>query len=151
MRQDILPLLTAILTAPFATACPPLLLAALAALAAVETVVLVGWPRVGYHRGEILKGLVGCWLRVEQEGEGGEGEGGEGRDEGWEEGKRKGGRDEGKGREEAKRKGELQGVKDGIKRCVKLLTAVLQREVDVGGEYGVLVESDGRLGGLLVV
>jgi len=97
-------------------------------------VVLVDWPRVGYHRGEILKGLVGCWLRVEEEGEG------EGRAEG---------RDE--GREEAKRKEELQGVKDGIRRCVKLLTAVLEKEVDVGGEYRLLVESDGRLGRLLVV
>lgn len=89
---------------------------------------------MGYHRGEILKGLVGCWLRVEEEGEG------EGRAEG---------RDE--GREEAKRKEELQGVKDGIRRCVKLLTAVLEKEVDVGGEYRLLVESDGRLGRLLVV
>ncbi len=102
---------------------------------------LVDWPRVGYHRGDILKGLVGCWLRVEEEGEG------EGRDEGWGEGK---GREEG-GKEEAKRKGELRDVKDGIRRCVKLLTAVLQREVDVGGEYRLLVESDGRLRGLLVV
>lgn len=92
---------------------------------------LVDWPRVGYHRGEILKGLVGCWLRVEEEGEG------EGREEG--------------GKEEAKRKGELRDVKDGIRRCVKLLTAVLVKEVDVGGEYRLLVESDGRLGGLLVV
>ncbi len=92
---------------------------------------LVDWPRVGYHRGEILKGLVGCWLRVEEEGEG------EGREEG--------------GKEEAKRKGELRDVKDGIRRCVKLLTAVLEKEVDVGGEYRLLVESDGRLGGLLVV
>jgi len=100
----------------------------------VETVVLVDWPRVGYHRGEILKGLVGCWLRVEEEGEG------EGRAEG---------RDE--GREEAKRMEELQGVKDGIRRCVKLLTAVLEKKLDVGGEYRLLVESDGRLGGLLVV
>jgi tRNA nucleotidyltransferase (CCA-adding enzyme) len=97
----------------------------------METVVLVDWPRVGYHRGEILKGLVGCWLRVEEEGEG------EGREEG--------------GKEEAKRKGELRDVKDGIRRCVKLLTAVLVKEVDVGGEYRLLVESDGRLGGLLVV
>jgi tRNA nucleotidyltransferase (CCA-adding enzyme) len=97
----------------------------------METVVLVDWPRVGYHRGEILKGLVGCWLRVEEEGEG------EGREEG--------------GKEEAKRKGELRDVKDGIRRCVKLLTAVLEKEVDVGGEYRLLVESDGRLGGLLVV
>lgn len=95
---------------------------------------LVDWPRVGYHRGEILKGLVGCWLRVEEEGEG------EGRAEG---------RDE--GREEAKRMEELQGVKDGIRRCVKLLTAVLEKKLDVGGEYRLLVESDGRLGGLLVV
>jgi len=81
----------------------------------VETVVLVDWPRVGYHRGEILKGLVGG------------------------------------GGEEAKRMEELQGVKDGIRRCVKLLTAVLEKKLDVGGEYRLLVESDGRLGGLLVV
>lgn len=126
MAQNILPLLTGILTAPFATAYPPLLMAA---LAAVEAVVVVGWVRVGWHRGEVLKGLVGCWVRVEEEGEvGREGE-----------------------REEAEGRRELQGVKDGIRRCVKLLTAVLEREVDVRGEYGLLVESDGRLGELLVV
>jgi len=99
-------------------------------LAAVETVVLLDWPRVGYHRGEILKGLVGCWLRIEEEEDGEEVEG----------------REEGKGNAND----ELQGVKDGIRRCVKLLTAVLERGIDVGAEYGLLVESDGRLEQLLV-
>jgi len=94
-------------------------------LAAVETVLLVDWPRVGYHRGELLKGLVGCWLRIEEEGDG----------------------EEGKGTAD---KEELPGVKNGIRRCVSLLTAVLRREVDVGAEYGLLVESDGRLEELLV-
>lgn len=61
-----MPLLSAILSAPFATAYPPLLLGA---LDAIGTVVVTDWPRVVYHRGEILKGLVICWCKIEEEDE----------------------------------------------------------------------------------
>ena len=115
-EQHILPLLAEILSAPFATAYPPLLLAALRAM---ETVILVDWPRVGYHRGEILKGLVFCWLRIEDE--------------------------------EKTESKELDEVQSKIKHCVKLVTAVLKRDVDVKSEYRLLVESDSRLEQLLLV
>ncbi|KAL9002430.1 MAG: hypothetical protein Q9188_004634 [Gyalolechia gomerana] len=63
--KDLLPLISATLTAPFATAYPPLLDAALQTLRAIIT---NGWPRVGFHRGEILEGLIICWWRIEDEG-----------------------------------------------------------------------------------
>lgn len=62
--KDLLPIISEILTAPFATAYPPLLKAALGVLKAV---VVNGWPRVGYHRGEILQGLIVCWCRIDEE------------------------------------------------------------------------------------
>lgn len=46
---------------------------------------------------------------------------------------------------------ELQAVKDGIAVATRLLTRVLERECDVSGEYGLLIESEGRLKNLLVV
>ena len=64
VAQHILPLLSNTLSHPFATAYPPLLLAALQAL---EAILKFDWPRVAYHRGEILRGLVTCWLKVEEE------------------------------------------------------------------------------------
>jgi len=60
----ILPLLTAQLTAPFAAACPPLLLSATNAL---QAVLANAWPRVYLWRGEILKGLCGCWINASEE------------------------------------------------------------------------------------
>lgn len=62
--KDLLPMISGILTAPFATAYPPLLDAALQTLRALLT---NGWPRMAYHRGEILEGLVICWCRIEYE------------------------------------------------------------------------------------
>ncbi|KAL8814310.1 MAG: hypothetical protein Q9223_006459 [Gallowayella weberi] len=62
--KDILPIITGPLTSPFATASPPLLLAALGCLKAV---IVNGWPRVRAHRGEILQGLVTCWIRIADE------------------------------------------------------------------------------------
>ena len=103
------------LSAPFATAYPPLLQAA---LHAVQTIIVVDWPRMAYHRGEVLKGLVVCWCRIEDEGD---------------------------------RSAELKVVQRQIKHGVKLLTAVLKRELDIEPEYKLLVESDDRLGQLLVV
>ncbi|KAI4123291.1 MAG: hypothetical protein LQ338_005340 [Usnochroma carphineum] len=64
--KDLLPMISGILTAPFATAYPPLVETAVETLRAV---VVNGWPRVGYHRGEILEGLVVCWCRIDEEEE----------------------------------------------------------------------------------
>jgi len=52
------------LTAPFATAYPRLLQAALQAFNAI---VSNGWPRVAFHRGEILEGLIVCWCSIQGE------------------------------------------------------------------------------------
>lgn len=62
--KDLLPLISAALTAPFATVYPPLLEAALQTLRAI---IVNGWPRVAFHRGEILEGLVICWCKVKNE------------------------------------------------------------------------------------
>lgn len=59
--KHILPLLTGILAAPFATAYPPLLQAS---VKAVQTIIIADWPRIAYHRGEILKGVTICWCRI---------------------------------------------------------------------------------------
>lgn len=63
--KHIIPLLSQIMSAPFATAYPPLIDAS---INAVEAVLVNVWPRVAYHRGEILQGLVICWCRIEAEG-----------------------------------------------------------------------------------
>ena len=62
--KHILPLLSGIMTAPFATAYPPLLLAA---TRAYQAVTLNGWPRLADHRAEILEGLLMCWSRIHDE------------------------------------------------------------------------------------
>ena len=113
-EQHILPLLSDMLSAPFATAYPPLLQVA---LQAVETIIVTDWPRMAYHRGEVLKGLVLCWCRIEDEKD---------------------------------CPAELKIVQRQIKHSVKLLTAVLKRELDTEPEYKLLVESDDRLEQLLV-
>ncbi|KAF6232717.1 hypothetical protein HO173_009156 [Letharia columbiana] len=59
--KHVLPLLTGILAAPFATAYPPLLQAS---VKAVQTIIVADWPRIAHHRGEILKGLTVCWCRI---------------------------------------------------------------------------------------
>lgn len=59
-----LPLLSANLTAPFATAYPPLLEASIKAL---EAAMVNDWPRITNHRGEILRGLTVCWCRIKDE------------------------------------------------------------------------------------
>ena len=118
--QHVLPLLSSILSAPFATAYPPLLQSA---LQAIETIIVTNWPRIAYHRGEILKGLVVCWCRTEEEEE----------------------------EEEENHSAELEKVRAKLRECVKLLTAVLERDVDVKPEYRLLIESDNRLEQLLVI
>lgn len=113
----ILPLLSNTLAAPFATAYPPLLIAALNAL---EVVVKTCRPRVAYHRGEILRGLCVCWCRIKEEGSEKEG---------------------------------LGDVRGSIREVVQMLTGALGEDgsVDVREEYQMLIDSDGRLGDLLVI
>ena len=59
--KHILPMLTGILAAPFATAYPPLLQAS---VKAVQMIIVAAWPRIAHHWGEILKGVTICWCRV---------------------------------------------------------------------------------------
>jgi hypothetical protein len=61
--KDILPILSTVLTDPFATAHGRLLLEAVKAL---QVVVLNGWPRMNEerHRNEVIKALVVCWKTV---------------------------------------------------------------------------------------
>jgi hypothetical protein len=61
--KDILPILSTVLTDPFATAHGRLILEAVKAL---QVVVLNGWPRMNEerHRNEVIKALVVCWKTV---------------------------------------------------------------------------------------
>lgn len=34
----------------------------------MQQIVLNGWPRIGYHRGQVLQGLVICWCRTQEDG-----------------------------------------------------------------------------------
>ncbi|KAL8856733.1 MAG: hypothetical protein Q9178_006690 [Gyalolechia marmorata] len=62
--KDLLPIISATLTAPFATAYPPLLDASVQLLRAI---IVNGWPRLAFHRAEVLEGLIICWCRIEEE------------------------------------------------------------------------------------
>ncbi|KAL8953382.1 MAG: hypothetical protein Q9222_000759 [Ikaeria aurantiellina] len=62
--KDLLPLIAANLTAPFATAHPPLLEATLETL---RVVIVNGWPRLAFHPGVILEGLIICYSRIDDE------------------------------------------------------------------------------------
>lgn len=62
--KHVLPLLSANLTAPFATAYSPLLEASIKAF---QVAMVNDWPRITYHRGEILRGLTICWCRIKDE------------------------------------------------------------------------------------
>ena len=52
--------------------------------------------------------------------------------------------------DDPERRSSLGQVQAEIEHCARLLTAVLKRNVDVAGEYGLLVASDNRLEGLLM-
>ncbi len=65
MRQDLIPLLSEVLAAPFGTAYPPLLLAA---VKAIQATLVDCWPRIAIYRAEILRGLATCWCRIEEGG-----------------------------------------------------------------------------------
>lgn len=64
-QQDLIPMLAAIMTDPFASASPSLLLSAVSALQAVLTNC---WPRIAtpLWRDEIIQAVVFCWLRVSE-------------------------------------------------------------------------------------
>ena len=57
----ILPMLTETLSHPLADAQVKTLLSATNAL---QAVILNGWPRMVVHRGEVLKGLTLCWIKM---------------------------------------------------------------------------------------
>ena len=59
--KHVLPLLIGILAAPFGTAYAPLLQAA---VKAIQTIIVIDWPRISHHRGEILRGITTCWCRI---------------------------------------------------------------------------------------
>lgn len=62
--EHIFPLLSDILSGPFATAYPPLLQTS---LQAIQILVVIIWPRVKHHRLKLLEGLAICWLNIEDE------------------------------------------------------------------------------------
>ncbi|TLD37789.1 trna nucleotidyltransferase [Venturia nashicola] len=67
--KDLVPLLGGVLMDPLGAKFPPLLLVGVKSM---QCVVLNAWPRVGIWRSEILRGVCGGWLRVLDEGEGGD-------------------------------------------------------------------------------
>lgn len=60
----ILPMLSSILTHPFVTASPPLLLSSIKAL---QSLILNAWPRMGVYKTEILKCVTLPWIRMQEE------------------------------------------------------------------------------------
>ncbi|KAI4740564.1 poly A polymerase C-terminal region-like protein [Aureobasidium sp. EXF-12298] len=63
----ILPMLSSILTHPFVTASPPLLLSSVKAL---QAVVLNCWPRMHVYKAEVLKCVVVAWIRMTEDSDG---------------------------------------------------------------------------------
>jgi tRNA nucleotidyltransferase (CCA-adding enzyme) len=62
--KDTIPLLSNILAEPLGAAYPPMLLTAAKTM---QAVILNGWPRVVRWRGEALRGVTVCWVRVAEE------------------------------------------------------------------------------------
>ena len=114
--QHMLPLISGILTNPFATAYPPLLLVA---LGAIQSITVTNWPRIGYHRGDLLKCLAKSWCSILED-------------------------------DEVKRPG-IDQVQVEIVLTVRLLTTVVQRDVDAAAEYRLLARHDQRLEELLAI
>ena len=83
----------------------------------IQAIIVNLWPRMAYHRGEIMRGLLICWCRI-------------------------------KHCEVESR--ELLQIQQGIENAMRLLKAVLRSDVDDGEDYRILVDSDPRLGDLLV-
>jgi hypothetical protein len=70
--KDLIPIISTVLTDPFASSKPSLLLAGLRCL---QSLILNAWPRVREEgsRIEIVRGLVVCWRMVCEDGKEGEG------------------------------------------------------------------------------
>lgn len=120
----VLPMLSEVLGDPFGYAHPPTLIAALKVL---QSCIVNGAPRIGFHRAEVLKGVCLCWVKLEEEEE--------------EEGNGDGGLDGGVG-----------DVREEARKTVGMLedTMVAQGdEWDVRTEFGRLVAAEERLEGLL--
>jgi len=115
LPKNVLPLLAANLADPFATAYPPLLQAS---VKSIRAIIVTAWPRVAYHRGDILQGLTICWCRIE---------------------------------EQETESEELRIIKEDVKDTVRLLTVVLEMDVNVAEDYRQLIDSDNRLQGLLAI
>jgi hypothetical protein len=105
------------LAEPLGPAYPPLLEKAALAM---QSVMLNAWPRISLHRGEVVKGLCVCWIRICEE-------------------------EELKGKVDG-----LEGVKKELRACAEMLIAVMETDPDVDfkKEVSELVEADQRVGGL---
>lgn len=64
----LLPMLSSILTHPFVTASPPLLLSSVQAL---QAIILNTWPRMHVYKNEVLKCVTVPWIRMQEESVGG--------------------------------------------------------------------------------
>lgn len=62
--KHVLPMLSEILGDPVGHAYPSTLLAAVEAL---QSVILNGWPRMTANRGEVLRGITLCWIHAQDE------------------------------------------------------------------------------------
>jgi tRNA nucleotidyltransferase (CCA-adding enzyme) len=62
--KDTISLLSNLLSDPFASASPSLLSTA---LTSYKAVISNGWPRIGYWRGDVLRGLCTLWVRILEE------------------------------------------------------------------------------------
>jgi len=115
--KDILPILSTVLTDPFATAHGRLLLEAVKAL---QVVVLNGWPRMNEerHRNEVIKALVVCWKTVTEALR------------------------EKKDDEERKKIEELKGE---IGVAGRLLVKAVESEIDIKKEMAPLMSVDGEM------
>ncbi|KAF2496720.1 tRNA nucleotidyltransferase [Lophium mytilinum] len=117
--QRLLPMLSDTLSEPLGVAYPPLLEQAARAM---QSVMLNAWPRISVHRGEVVRGLVVCWVRICESEELAE-----------------------KGKVEG-----LEGVKRELKAAAEMLVKVVEtdEEIDFKSEVSGLVEADERVRGL---
>ncbi|KAF2199538.1 poly A polymerase C-terminal region-like protein [Delitschia confertaspora ATCC 74209] len=121
--QSLIPLLSDILAEPLGPAYPALLSASAKGM---QSVILNGWPRVGGHRGDVLRGVCVGWIRIIEEVEGKRLEEGDERAEG------------------------LEGAKGELSEVCRMLEAVLRNDegVDWKGEKEGLERVYERLRGL---
>ena len=120
--QSLIPLLSGILAEPLGPTYPRLLVTATKGL---QSVILNGWPRIAGYKGEIMRGVSVCWIRVCEEMEGKnviEGE------ERWK---------------------ELESVKQELRIVVQMLDSVFCEEFDWRAEKESLVSANGSLKDLI--